>query len=98
MSGDEHPHLVYKRHSEKSELEKNCYVTNDVAKILGKRAAAANTRDTQQKKHPRVQQFHIETLVVLDSSLIQYHLAIDLENYILTVFNMVSAGDLTPQQ
>lgn len=90
MSGDEHPHLIYKRESEKPDLEKSCYVSSDVAKVIGKRAAAVNVRDTLKKKLAQVQQLHIETLVVLDSSIIQYHQSIDLENYILTVFNMVS--------
>lgn len=72
------------------DYEQNCYVASDVAKIIAKRAAAVNTRQSQEKdKHANIQQLHIETLVVLDSSIIQYHQSIDLENYILTVFNMV---------
>lgn len=33
---------------------------------------------------------YIETLIVMDKSLIGYHKGSDCENYVLTVFNMVS--------
>lgn len=84
LSGDEHPHLIYKR---QSDYEQNCYVTSDVAKIIAKRAS---TKEAEKKENSfKIQQLHIETLVVLDSSITEYHQSIDLENYILTVFNMV---------
>lgn len=95
LSGDEHPHLVYKRQSETSDHEQTCYVASNVAKAIAKRAAATNVTIVQQKSAgnnstQQQQQLHIETLVVMDASLIQYHQSIDLENYVLTVFNMVS--------
>lgn len=34
-------------------------------------------------------EMHIETLIVLDYAMVKYHKDVDLENYILTVFNMV---------
>lgn len=36
-----------------------------------------------------VAELHIETLVVIDHSMLSYHKEIDVENYVLTVFNMV---------
>lgn len=91
LSGEEHPHLVYKRESELPDQGQSCYVQSNVAKVIARRAAAANVTPEQQKNATNInqQQLHIETLVVLDTSIIQYHRSVDLENYILTVFNMV---------
>lgn len=89
LSGEEHPHLVYERESDVSDAGANCYVAGNVARAIAKRAA---NEYGEQKKGDNLTnaQLYIETLVVLDHSLLEYHKSIDIENYVLTVFNMVS--------
>lgn len=90
LSGKEHPHLIYRRQNEIPDHQQNCYVISDVAKVIAKRAA--ETKSGKRNVYTSQQQLYIETLVVLDTSMIQYHNAIDLESYVMTVFNMVSSS------
>lgn len=57
----------------------------DVEEIVKKR----NDTAKEKMRYRNGTEMHIETLIVLDYAMVQYHKDVDLENYILTVFNMV---------
>lgn len=86
----EQPHIVYKRSPEKFQsLQHLCDVTGNMSKIIAKRAL------NQQKKvsgrpNGSKKSYTLELLVVLDKSFLDYHRESDVENYILTLFNMAS--------
>nr|XP_022900548.1 A disintegrin and metalloproteinase with thrombospondin motifs 6-like isoform X1 [Onthophagus taurus] len=62
-----------------------CETFDDIAKVMAKRSGLRSERGDGNQCIPEL---HIETLVVLDHSMLDYHKDIDLENYVLTVFNM----------
>lgn len=94
LAGEEHPHLIYQHESERPNKLPSCYVSTNIAKVIAKRATnhtGNNTNTTHSNKtktHRR--ELHIEVMVTLDISMLNYHKSIDIENYVLTVFNMVS--------
>ena len=65
-----------------------CRESGNVTKLVSKRSV----RSDRENNEGCVEEFHVETLIVVDRSMLNYHKEIDLENYILTVFNMVSAA------
>lgn len=80
-----------------------CKTNANLAKIMAKRAinkkempkklqqftnkTMPNANFTKPKSEGN--ELHIEALVVLDNSMVTYHKEFNIENYVLTVFNMV---------
>lgn len=85
----EHPHIIYKRTPGylKRESEALCNTTGNLARRIAKRAP-----DPAKRNPPKIEAraYTIELLAVLDKSLLDYHRSFDVENYVLTLFNMVS--------
>lgn len=86
LSGKQHPHLLYSHDADSMENLINCDTSGDLAKVLSKRAGDEEIRDVPKNNT----ELHIEALVVIDKTMLNYHKNIDVENYVLTVFNMVS--------
>lgn len=80
-----HPHVV-NMHSIDDSFDINCETSGDIAEVIAKRSS----RYQRGSLNKCVAELHIETLVVIDHSMLTYHKEIDVENYVLTVFNMVS--------
>ncbi|XP_029161313.1 A disintegrin and metalloproteinase with thrombospondin motifs 12-like [Nylanderia fulva] len=89
----EHPHIVYKRSPDDfqtTDMRNLCNVISNTSRIIAKRAlnppkkAHANSNENKS--------YTLELLVVLDKSLLDYYKkpSFDVENYILTLFNMAS--------
>lgn len=72
-----HAHVLYQ------DAKRNLFCATSVPKVDRKRKRQAHLADTTSE-------LNIETLVVLDQSLLRHHKDIDIENYVLTVFNMVN--------
>lgn len=70
-----HAHVLYQ------DAKRNLFCATSVPKVDRKRKRQAHLADTTSE-------LNIETLVVLDQSLLRHHKDIDIENYVLTVFNM----------
>lgn len=84
----EHPHVVYKKRPDEfgRNAEILCNVTGNMAKTIAKRAFSS------QKRHPPKNQANshtMELLLVLDKTVLDYHKDFDVENYVLTLLNMV---------
>ncbi|GJQ74295.1 hypothetical protein Trydic_g19191 [Trypoxylus dichotomus] len=80
----EHPHLV-NFHSLQDNFDVNCETSGDIADVIAKRTSRYQRQGEANKC---IAELHIETLVVIDHSMLSYHKEIDVENYVLTVFNM----------
>lgn len=94
LADEEHPHLIYEREHELPDLlqKANCYFTNNVSRLRSKRGLkfSEDKKSEMQNESSSQVEYHIETLIVLDQSFLQFHKSTDVENYVLTVFNMVS--------
>lgn len=92
-----HPHIVY-RHGDCG-LDGNssllCNTTGNLARNIAKDSRMLAKRDSQKTD---TRTYTIEVLAVLDRSLLDYHRVLDVENYVLTLFNMVSILNWIPQQ
>ncbi|XP_039301999.1 A disintegrin and metalloproteinase with thrombospondin motifs 12-like isoform X2 [Solenopsis invicta] len=88
----EQPHIVYKRSPD--EYQDNdvhdalCNVIGETSRIIAKRAL--NPRNKMPAGSIENKSYTLELLVVLDKSLLDYHKEFDVENYILTLFNMAA--------
>ncbi|XP_048507994.1 A disintegrin and metalloproteinase with thrombospondin motifs 3-like isoform X1 [Athalia rosae] len=85
----EHPHIVYKRNDAVSEEDGRplCNVTSKFEKQISRLDFPRQKRDSCNDS----KSYTIELLVVLDKTLLTYHKDFDVENYVLTLFNMVGA-------
>lgn len=89
----EQPHIIYKRSPDDLQttaIQDLCNVISNTSKIIAKRAL--NPQKKALAKSNENKSYTLELLVVLDKSLLDYYKAMsfDVENYILTLFNMVS--------
>lgn len=87
----EQPHIVYKRKPDEYQTDATqdlCNVINETSRIIAKRALNPQKRIPARSIESRT--YTLELLVVLDKSLLDYHREFDVENYILTLFNMAS--------
>lgn len=91
----EQPHIVYKRSPDEYQTaaaQDFCNVMGEtsrsIAKSIAKRALNPQKRVPARSIEDR--SYTVELLVVLDKSLLDYHREFDVENYVLTLFNMVS--------
>jgi len=88
----EQPHVVYERNPDgfrSAGIARDlCNVANDTFRIIAKRAS--NPRKGTPAKRNENRFYTVELLVVLDKSLLDVHREFDVENYVLTLFNMVS--------
>lgn len=80
-----------------------CKTDANLAKVMAKRGAkekevsvnvgmSKNNNVTKQNNtspETKNSELHIEALVVLDHTMVTYHKEFNIENYVLTVFNMV---------
>ncbi|KAL6256985.1 hypothetical protein P5V15_011921 [Pogonomyrmex californicus] len=87
----EQPHIVYKRNSD----EYQTATTRDFCNVIGKTSKIITKRALNQQKGVPARSignrsYTLELLVVLDKSLLDYYKEFDIENYILTLFNMAS--------
>ncbi|XP_048507996.1 A disintegrin and metalloproteinase with thrombospondin motifs 12-like isoform X2 [Athalia rosae] len=84
----EHPHIVYKRNDAVSEEDGRplCNVTSKFEKQISRLDFPRQKRDSCNDS----KSYTIELLVVLDKTLLTYHKDFDVENYVLTLFNMAS--------
>lgn len=93
--GTEQPHIVYKRSPDEFQATATqdfCNVIGDISRIIDKRAL--NQRKKIYAKLNENKSYTVELLVVLDKSLLDYHRNYDVENYVLTLFNMASRNSL----
>ncbi|XP_071637405.1 A disintegrin and metalloproteinase with thrombospondin motifs 12-like [Temnothorax longispinosus] len=87
----EQPHIVYKRSPDEYQtaaVRDLCNVIGETSRIIAKRALNPQKRVPARSIESR--SYTLELLVVLDKSLLDYHREFDVENYILTLFNMAS--------
>jgi len=87
----EQPHIVYKRSPDEyqiDDMQNLCNVIGETSRIIAKRALNPQKRVPARSINTR--SYTLELLVVLDKSLLDYHRDFDVENYILTLFNMAS--------
>jgi len=89
----EHPHIVYKRSPDEYQddaMQNLCSVIGETSKIVAKRAL--NPQKRMPARSIDNKSYTLELLVVLDKSLLDYYKEreFDIENYILTLFNMAS--------
>jgi hypothetical protein len=88
----EQPHVLYKRSPggfQNAGIARDlCNVANDTSRIIAKRASNPRKRTPAKQNENRF--YTVELLVVLDKSLLDVHRELDVENYVLTLFNMVS--------
>lgn len=85
----EQPHIVYKRSPDEYQstaLQDLCNVIGETSRIIAKRALNPQKRVSAIENRS----YTLELLVVLDKSLLDYHKEFDVENYVLTLFNMAS--------
>lgn len=80
-------------HSIQDHFVVNCESDANIAEVIAKRAARY---EREGEVFKCISELHIETLVVVDRTMLMYHKEIDVENYVLTVFNMVSTISVTP--
>lgn len=69
--------------------------TGDVV-TAAERNLTASVRRRRQKRSVSVER-NVETLIVVDPSMMQYYQNEDIENYVLTIMNMVRAIDGRPR-
>ncbi|XP_011867754.1 PREDICTED: A disintegrin and metalloproteinase with thrombospondin motifs 6-like [Vollenhovia emeryi] len=84
----EQPHIVYKRSPDEYQAQSLCNVIGETSRILAKRAL--NPRKKVPAKSIENKSYTLELLVVLDKSLLDYRKEFDVENYVLTLFNMAA--------
>lgn len=87
----EHPHILYKRSPDEFQsaaMQDLCDVVGNTSRIIAKRALNSRKRVLAKPNESRT--YTVELLVVLDKSLLNYHREFDVENYVLTLFNMAS--------
>lgn len=89
----EQPHIVYKRSPDDFQttaMQNLCDVINNTSRIIAKRAL--NSQKKALTESNEFKSYTLELLVVLDKSLLDYYrkISFDVENYILTLFNMAS--------
>ncbi|XP_071564716.1 A disintegrin and metalloproteinase with thrombospondin motifs 12-like [Temnothorax nylanderi] len=87
----EQPHIVYKRSPDEYQtaaVRDLCNVIGETSRIIAKRALNPQKRVPARSIESR--SYTLELLVVLDKSLLDYHREFDVENYILTLFNMAA--------
>lgn len=60
-----------------------------MANRLLKRQAQQTRKKLAKVNTTNIAELHIEIMVALDHAILQYHKNVDIENYVLTVFNMV---------
>ncbi|XP_070531485.1 A disintegrin and metalloproteinase with thrombospondin motifs 12-like, partial [Cardiocondyla obscurior] len=85
----EQPHIVYKRSPNEYQtagVQDLCNVI-DETRIIAKRALNLQRVPARSINN---RSYTLELLVVLDKSLLDYYRAFDVENYILTLFNMAT--------
>lgn len=85
----EQPHIVYKR----SPDEYQNATVRDLCNVLGETSRTKRALNPQKRVPARLienRSYTLELLVVLDKSLLDYHREFDVENYVLTLFNMAS--------
>lgn len=94
---------MYQHETYYPEQESKCYTSGDAVKILTKRSlkrqeelkqenatiTTTNTTSNATANKTNAAERHIEIMVTLDHAILQYHKSVDIENYVLTVFNMV---------
>lgn len=89
----EQPHIVYKRSPDELRTAATRDFCNTVigntSRIIAKRASNQRKRVLAAKPYEN-KTYTVELLVVLDKSLLDYHRDYDVENYVLTLFNMAS--------
>lgn len=82
----EHPHIIYKRQPNEIDIiEKLCNVTDNLSKSIKKRSMQFNKSKQVDNNKPYI----LELLIVLGKSLLDHHKDFDIENYTLTLVNMV---------
>lgn len=88
------PHVVYKRSPDEFQTERFerdvCNVLDDTSRNIVKQNPHSDPRDKVSARGNNSRSYTLELLVVLDKSLLDYHRDYDVENYVLTLFNMVS--------
>lgn len=89
----EHPHIVYKRNPDDFQtttVQDLCNVISNTSRIVAKRALNPQKKVLANLNENK--SYTLELLVVLDKSLLDYYreMSFDVENYILTLFNMAS--------
>ncbi|KAK4881405.1 hypothetical protein RN001_004724 [Aquatica leii] len=82
-SGKEHPHFVYPHDKQPLSKDIICNMNNIISRTA--RNQFKNVRPTN------VTEYHIEVLLTVDKSMLNHHARFDVDNYILTVFNMAHA-------
>uniref|UniRef100_A0A8C3INH1 ADAM metallopeptidase with thrombospondin type 1 motif 7 n=1 Tax=Chrysemys picta bellii TaxID=8478 RepID=A0A8C3INH1_CHRPI len=95
--GTAHPHRIYKRHAPKYEEEEK---QPDTLGTCGQSLETSEKRrerwEQKQQRKRRIKQRSIskekwvETLVVADTKMVEYHGSENIEKYVLTVMNMVA--------
>lgn len=86
----EQPHIVYKRTPDdfQTTMQDLCNVISNTSRTK----RALNLQKKPLAKSNETKSYTLELLVVLDKSLLDYYrkMSFDVENYILTLFNMAS--------
>ncbi|KAF5299313.1 hypothetical protein FQA39_LY02486 [Lamprigera yunnana] len=85
-SGKEHPHVIYSHDMEHPIHESTCETGADLIHNLARRSV---TSERDESKN--VTEYHIEAMVVIDKTMLDHHKEVDIESYVLTVFNMAHA-------
>uniref|UniRef100_A0A7M4DZF2 ADAM metallopeptidase with thrombospondin type 1 motif 7 n=1 Tax=Crocodylus porosus TaxID=8502 RepID=A0A7M4DZF2_CROPO len=89
------PHRIYKRHSSRKQ-ERNQPSTVRTCGVQGILSKRRERWEQKQQKKRRIKQRSIskekwvETLVVADTKMVEYHGSENIEKYVLTVMNMVA--------
>lgn len=82
---------MYKRNPDEFQtagVQDLCNVVGNTSRIITKRALSPRKRVSTKSNENR--SYTVELLVVLDKSLLDYYREFDVENYVLTLFNMAS--------
>ncbi|KAF7381476.1 hypothetical protein HZH66_013870 [Vespula vulgaris] len=93
----EHPHIVYRKNPKDIKINQasSCINLDNFNRTIKKREYKEVVRkrrldnDSQQHKGPM--KYTVELLVVLDITLLRQHRDFDVENYVLTMFNMAAS-------
>uniref|UniRef100_A0A8C3IN56 ADAM metallopeptidase with thrombospondin type 1 motif 7 n=1 Tax=Chrysemys picta bellii TaxID=8478 RepID=A0A8C3IN56_CHRPI len=83
--GTAHPHRIYKRHAPKYEEEES--ITSEKRR---ERWEQKQQRKRRIKQRSISKEKWVETLVVADTKMVEYHGSENIEKYVLTVMNMVA--------
>uniref|UniRef100_H3B1V3 ADAM metallopeptidase with thrombospondin type 1 motif 7 n=1 Tax=Latimeria chalumnae TaxID=7897 RepID=H3B1V3_LATCH len=93
--GAAQPHMIYKRHISQNRKQSNIARTCGLKETLKSEKQRERWEQKQRRKR-RIKQRSIskekwvETLVVADTKMVKYHGNDNIENYVLTVMNMVA--------